>query len=105
MVDAATVWMVHKDTGKEGVLGELILTEGELIFRPDVRGAKRNLDLLGETILPLGHVRKASRSRGTPVLEVRSKTPGVPDVVLFYFAKPPDMYSSAMPNPRSATMT
>ena len=104
-MDAATVWMVHKGTGKQGVKGELLLTERDLVFRPEIRGAKRDLDLLGETVIPLATLRRASRSRGSPVLEIRSKSPGVPAIVLFFFAKPPDMYSSAMPDPRGASMT
>jgi hypothetical protein len=103
--DPATVWMVHKDTGRAGVRGELVLTEAALIFRPEIRGAKRDLDLLGETVLPLGEVRKASRNRGTPVLEVRTRTSGVPAVILFFFAKPPDMYSSGVMNPRTHSAT
>jgi hypothetical protein len=97
--------MVHTGTGKAGVRGELILTNRDLIFRPEVRGAKRDLDLLGETVIALETLRKVSRARGSPVLEVRPKTPGVPPVVLFYFAKPPDMYSSAMPDPRGASIS
>jgi hypothetical protein len=97
--------MVHGDTGRMGVRGELVLTEGEVIFRPEIRGARRNLDLLGETVLPLSSIRRARRSRGTPVLEVRTRTPGVPQVVLFFFAKPPDMYSSGLMNPRTHSAT
>ena len=104
-VEPATVWMVHKETGTSGVRGELFLTEIELVFRPEVRGAKPNLDLLGETVLPLGAIRKAVRSRATPVLEVRTETPGIPDTLLFFFAKPPDMYSSGLMNPRTHSAT
>jgi hypothetical protein len=100
-----TVWMVHKETGRQGVRGELILAGRTLIFRPEVRGAKRNLDLLGETVLPLADVRKAERARGTPVLEVWHGIEDLPAVVLFYFVKPPDIYSSPMMNPRSAGAT
>jgi hypothetical protein len=32
-------------------------------------------------------------------------TEGIPPVVLFYFVKPPDMYSSSLPNPRGAVAT
>lgn len=104
-VDPATVWMVHKRTGRQGVRGDLILKGRELVFRPEIRGAKRDLDLLGETVLPLADIRKVSRTRGSPVLEVRTRTTGVPPVVLFFFARPPDMYSSAMPDPRGASMS
>lgn len=103
--DPATVWMVHKGTGTSGVRGELFLTERELVFRPEVRGAKRNLDLLGETVLPLAEIRRAVRARATPVLEIRTGTVGVPPVLLFFFARPPDMYSSALMNPRTHSAT
>ena len=104
-VDPATVWMVHKETGTSGVRGELFLTDRDLVFRPEVRGARGNLDLLGETVLPLAAISKAVRSRATPVLEVRAQTAGVPDVLLFFFAKPPDMYSSGLMNPRTHSAT
>lgn len=103
--DPATVWMVHHGTGRQGVHGDLVLTDRELIFRPEIRGAKRDLDLLGETVLALADVTKVIRARGTPVLEVHARTPGVPRVILFYFAKPPDIYSSPMTNPKRAGAT
>jgi len=97
--------MVHKGTGKQGVKGELLLTERDLVFRPEIRGAKRDLDLLGETVIPLATLRRASRSRGSPVLEIRSKSSGLSSRVIFFFAKPPDIYSSAMADPRGASIT
>jgi hypothetical protein len=103
MPEVATVWMVHKDVGRAGVRGDLTMVQGRLIFRPEVRGAK--LDTLGETVIPLTEVSKVRRARATPVLEVHVSTEGLPDVVLFYFVKPPDPYSSGMPNPRSADLT
>src|SRR5712691_11719736 len=98
--EPSTVWMVHKSTGQLGVRGELFLEAERLIFRPELKGTK--LDLLGETVFASTDIEKAGRSRHSPVLELRVSTPGVPEVVLFYFVKPPDMYSSGLPNPRSA---
>ena len=99
MPDPATVWMVHKDVGRAGVRGEIMLAEDRLIFRPEVRGAKP--DTLGETVLGLDQVRKVTRVRRSPVLELHVQTEGLPPVVLFYFVKPPDIYSSGAANPRS----
>lgn len=101
--DPSTVWMVHKSTGPQGVRGELILEADRLIFRPELTGTK--LDLLGETVIENVDIQKVSRSRHSPVLDLRVSTPGVPEVVLFYFVKPPDMYSSGLPNPRRAVAT
>ena len=95
----ATVWMVHKGTGTRGVRGELILEADRLIFRPELRAARP--EVLGETVFGMDQVTKVSRSRRSPVLELRVLTDGVPPVVLFYFVKPPDMYSSGAANPRS----
>jgi hypothetical protein len=100
MPEPATVWMVHKATGRAGIRGELILESQRLIFRPELRTAKP--DMLGETVFALKDVEKVGRSRGSPVLERRVAAPGFPPVVLFYFVKPPDIYSSGMPNPRFA---
>jgi hypothetical protein len=100
MPDPATVWMVHKGTGRAGVRGELILDPPRLIFRPELRTAKP--DSLGETVFALDNVERVGRARGSPVLQVHVTTPGIPPVVLFYFVKPPDIYSSGMPNPRFA---
>jgi hypothetical protein len=95
----STVWMVHKGTGTRGVRGELILEADRLIFRPELRAARP--EVLGETVFGMDQVTKVSRSRRSPVLELRVHTDGVPPVVLFYFVKPPDMYSSGAANPRS----
>jgi hypothetical protein len=103
MPDPTTVWMVHKDVGRAGVRGDIMLAGSRLIFRPEVRGAKP--DTLGETVIPLSGVEKVRRARATPVLEVHVSVQGLPPVVLFYFVKPPDPYSSGMPNPRSAALT
>jgi len=100
MPDPATVWMVHKSTGRAGVRGELILEAERLIFRPELRTAK--VDMLGETVFALEDVEKVGRARGSPVLELHLTARGLPPVVLFYFVKPPDIYSSGMPNPRFA---
>jgi hypothetical protein len=95
----STVWMIHKDTGSRGVRGELTLEADRLIFRPELRAARP--DTLGETVFGMDQVTKASRSRRSPVLELRVVTEGIPPVVMFYFVKPPDMYSSGAANPRS----
>jgi hypothetical protein len=91
--------MVHKGTGPPGIRGDLILESERLIFRPELRAAKP--DTLGETVIALDQVNRVSRSRRSPVLELHVQTDGVPPVVLFYFVKPPDMYSSGAINPRS----
>jgi hypothetical protein len=95
----STVWMVHKDIGARGVRGELILEADRLIFRPELRAARP--DILGETVFGRDQVTKVSRARRSPVLELRVVTEGLPPVVLFYFVKPPDLYSSGAANPRS----
>ena len=100
MPEPATVWMVHKATGRAGIRGELILESQRLIFRPELRTAK--VDMLGETVFALEDVEKVGRARGSPVLELHLTARGLPPVVLFYFVKPPDIYSSGMPNPRFA---
>jgi hypothetical protein len=99
----STVWMVHKSTGQRGVRGELLLQSDRLIFRPELAGTA--IELLGETVIAGGDIEKVSRAWHSPVLEVKVTTPGIPEVVLFYFVKPPDMYSSGLPNPRSAVAT
>ena len=45
---------------------------------------------------------KVGRARGSPVLELHVTARDLPPVILFYFVKPPDIYSSGMPNPRFA---
>jgi hypothetical protein len=101
--EPSTVWMVHKETGRAGVRGDLILEPGRLIFRPELRAAK--LDTLGETVFALDEISKAARARSSPVLELHVRTVGLPPVVLFYFVKPPDIYSSPLPNPRRHGVT
>jgi hypothetical protein len=88
----AVVWMVHKGVGSRGIRGELILGPERLIFRPDT---------LGETVFALEEVTKVAKAPRSPVLELHVKTDGLPPVVLFYFVKPPDIYSSGAANPRS----
>jgi hypothetical protein len=101
--EPSTVWMVHKSTGQRGVRGELLLQSDRLIFRPELTGTA--IELLGETVIAGADIQKVSRARHTPVIEVKVTTPGIPEVILFYFVKPPDMYSSGLPNPRSAVAT
>jgi hypothetical protein len=93
------VWMVHKGTGTRGVRGDLILEPERLIFRPELRAARP--DALGETVFGLDQLTKVTRSRRSPVIELHVTTDGLPPVVLFYFVKPPDLYSSGAANPRS----
>jgi hypothetical protein len=95
----SVVWMVHKGVGPRGIRGELILESERLIFRPELRAARP--DTLGETVVGLDQVTKVARARRSPVLELHVRTDGLPPVVLFYFVKPPDIYSSAAANPRS----
>jgi len=101
--ELSTVWMVHRSTGQRGVRGELLLQSDRLIFRPELAGTA--IELLGETVIAGEDIEKVGRSRHSPVLELRVNTPSIPQVVLFYFVKPPDMYSSGLPNPRSAVAT
>jgi hypothetical protein len=103
-MDPATVWMVHKDTPKNGVRGRLSLEPAHLVFRPDV-AAGAAVDSLGQTVLGVDEIGKVARARASPVLEVHTSTPGLPGVVLFYFAKPPDIYTSASVNPRARGAT
>ena len=100
MPDPSTVWMVHKGVGQRGVRGDLILQRDRLIFRAEIRGGRP--DTLGETIFPLEEIRKVSRSKRTPILELKLTIEGLPETVLFYFVKPPDMYSSGATHPRTA---
>jgi hypothetical protein len=95
----SVVWMVHKGVGPRGIRGELILEPERLIFRPELRAARP--DTLGETVFALDQVSKVAKARRSPVLELHVRTEGLPPVVLFYFVKPPDIYSSAAANPRS----
>jgi hypothetical protein len=95
----SVVWMVHKGVGPRGIRGELILEPERLIFRPELRSTRP--EMLGETVFGLDQVTKVSRARRSPVLELHVQTDGLPPVVLFYFVKPPDIYSSAAANPRS----
>src|SRR5439155_539260 len=67
---------------------------------PVQMGAGGSIPFVAE--FALHDVDKVGRARGSPVLELRVAAPGVPPVVLFYFVKPPDIYSSGMPNPRFA---
>jgi hypothetical protein len=101
--EPSTVWMVHKATGQAGVRGDLMLTGEHLVFRPELAAAK--IDSLGETVVAIAEIGKVRRSRRSPVLELHVTTPGLPEVLLFYFVKPPDMYSSGLPNPRAAVAT
>ena len=57
MPDPATVWMVHKGTGRPGIRGELILESKRLIFRPEIRTAKP--DMLGETVFALEEINRS----------------------------------------------
>jgi hypothetical protein len=101
--EPSTVWMVHRSTGQGGVRGTLILESTRLIFRPELAGTA--MELLGETVIAGAHIEKVSRPRHSPVIELRVHTPGIPEVLFFYFVKPPDKYSSGLPNPRTAVAT
>ena len=100
-LEPASVWMVHMETGRDGVAGTLTLLRDVLLFRPHLKG--RRLDTLGETVFALDEIRSAAKARLSPVLEVRVRTPGIPPIVLFYFVKPPDRYSSGFQDPRSSS--
>jgi hypothetical protein len=100
-VEPALVWMVHRETPASGVRGQLALEPGHVVFRPDV-GPSSRVDSLGQTIIALSEIGKASKSRGSPVLEVHTTTPGLPSVVLFYFAEPPKTHLAMNPRAHAA---
>ncbi len=87
----STVWMIHAGTSKDGVKGRLALEPLGVVFRPAQArpGA--------ETVFPLGTIRRAHRTMGTPVLELSLQPnagPG-PRLVGFYFVQPPSLEAQA----------
>ena len=95
-IEPAIVWMVHRETPRSGVRGRLSLEPAHLVFRPEV-GPATSVDALGQTLIALADVSKASKTPGSPVLEVHSSTPGLPGVIMFFFAKPPTPRGSVHP--------
>lgn len=77
-----TVWMFHATTSKEGVKGVLTLGPGGVVFKESG---------LGERTFPFDRIRKVSRVRGSPVLELRLRPAGGPRLVGFYFVQPPSL--------------
>jgi hypothetical protein len=84
MDETTTVWMVHARTGLEGVKGTIALESRALVFRPT--GGRS-----GETVIPVGQIRKLRRARGSPVMEVEISIVGAPPIIGFYFVKPPPL--------------
>jgi hypothetical protein len=84
MDEATTVWMVHARTGLQGVKGTIALESGALVFRPT--GGRS-----GETVIPVGEIRRLRRARGSPVMEVEISIAGAPPIIGFYFVKPPPL--------------
>jgi hypothetical protein len=81
---SSTVWMVHRQTGMDGVKGTLVLEGSALVFRPESGGAT-------DSIFRLSGISRIRRIRGSPILEVHVQDPGGPPVVGFYFTKPPSL--------------
>jgi hypothetical protein len=78
------VWMVNLLTGMDGRRGHLFLEPTKLVFRPDSTD--------GETMIPLGFIKKVRRVLGSPVLEVRvDRSKEMPPVFGFYFVAPPTL--------------
>jgi hypothetical protein len=95
--------MVHKDTVHSGVRGNLLLEPEHLAFRPDVSPSAR-LDALGPTVMALDEISRVAKARGSPVLEVHTTTPGLPPVVMFFFAQPPTTHRSMRTRAYGATL-
>jgi hypothetical protein len=84
MTARSTVWMVHARTGMDGVKGAITLEPGSLVFHPVNTHA-------GESAFPLDRIRRVRRVRGSPVLEIHLRSDADPQVVGFYFIKPPSL--------------
>lgn len=82
----ATVWMIHRRTGRGGLKGVLELQPGALVFHPESLRT-------GESTIRLQEIRRVRRVRGTPVLEVALRTPNglAVEILGFYFVKPPSL--------------
>jgi hypothetical protein len=78
---ASTVWMVHRQTGLEGVRGRLALEPDRLVFTPDSGG--------DESSFPLVQMGRVHRLLASPVLEVRMAWDRDPPAVGFFFVEPP----------------
>jgi hypothetical protein len=78
------VWMVHALTGIQGVKGQLELREEAVVFHPAEPGH-------GEEVFRFDQIRKARRTWGSPVLELRLRIPDGLPVVGFYFTAPPSL--------------
>jgi hypothetical protein len=83
-----TVWMVNARTGPDGWKGQLSVSGAGVLFRAEPAG-------LGETLVPLEDIKRVRRVRGSPVLELKLRTPNrlALEIMGFYFTKPPSMDS------------
>src|SRR6266568_2592025 len=79
----STVWMIHAGTSKDGVKGRLALEPLGVVFRPAQArpGA--------ETVFPLGTIRRAHRTMGTPVLELSLQPNAGPGPLAKRVSSPP----------------
>src|SRR5712691_3363699 len=84
--EPVTVWMVHARTGSAGHRGHLSLAPEGLRFVPRADGQPT-------TVVPYGDIKRVRRVWGSPVLELRLRTPnGLAVAVMgFYFTKPPNL--------------
>jgi hypothetical protein len=79
-----TVWMVSLRTGLNGRKGQIWLEPGTLVFNPAS-------DRFGQTAIKLSDIRKVKQSRFVPVLDLRLRSPDLPDRMGFYFVEPPSL--------------
>ena len=89
----STVWMVHAITGVEGRKGVLSLEGNVVVFRPASKS-------FGDSAFRLADIKKVRRMRASPVLELRFASDHQPEVVGFYFVRPPDLTAPDTGRPR-----
>jgi hypothetical protein len=75
--------MFHAGTPSDGIRGTLLLDERGVVFR--------RKDDQRETVLPLSAIRRAKRTVGSPVLQLRVSLPDQPPLIGFYFVRPPSL--------------
>ena len=76
--------MVSLRTGLNGRKGQIWLEPGALVFSP-------SSDRFGQTAIQLSDIRKVKQSRFVPVLDLRLRSPDLPDRMGFYFVEPPSL--------------
>jgi hypothetical protein len=79
-----TVWMVSIRTGLNGRKGQIWLEPGALVFSP-------SSDRFGQTAIKLADIRRVKQSRFVPVLDLRLRSPDLPDRIGLYFVEPPSL--------------